>query len=94
MRKEAENEKCAFAIISVVMLAVMLSCEHKELYNGIPHVVNARVIFDWQKAPDANPASMSLYLFPVGGGEVVRYDFTDRKEELFVSLTGHIACCA
>lgn len=48
-------KKCAFAIISVVMLAVMLSCEHKELYNGIPHVVNARVIFDWQKAPDANP---------------------------------------
>ena len=33
-------KKCAFAIISVVMLAVMLSCEHKELYNGIPHVVN------------------------------------------------------
>ena len=76
-------KKCAFAIISVVMLAVMLSCEHKELYNGIPHVVNARVIFDWQKAPDANPASMSLYLFPVGGGEVVRYDFTDRKGGTF-----------
>ena len=63
-------KKCAFAIISVVMLAVMLSCEHKELYNGIPHV-------------DANPASMSLYLFPVGGGEVVRYDFTDRKGGTF-----------
>jgi len=81
-------KKCAFAIISVVMLAVMLSCEHKELYNGIPHVVNARVIFDWQKAPDANPASMSLYLFPVGGGEVVRYDFTDRKGGTFRVSSG------
>lgn len=70
------------------MLAVMLSCEHKDLYNGLPHVVNARVIFDWKEAPDANPASMSLYLFPVGGGEVVRYDFTDRKGGTFRVSSG------
>lgn len=37
------------------------------------HVVNVKVVFDWRKAPDAAPASMSLYLFPTHGGEALRY---------------------
>ena len=36
-------KKCAFAIISGVILAVKLAYEHKELYNGIPPVVTERV---------------------------------------------------
>lgn len=72
-------KKIVFVIISAVMLSVTFSCEHKELCSDHPHVVEVRVVFDWREAPDANPASMSLYLFPVGGGEVLRYDFTDRS---------------
>ncbi len=72
-------KKIVFVIISVVMLSATFSCEHKELCSDHPHVVEVRVVFDWREAPDANPASMSLYLFPVGGGEVLRYDFTNRS---------------
>ena len=71
-----------------MMLSVMLACEHKELYNGLPYEMDARVVFDWREAPDANPASMSLYLFPVGGGDVLRYDFTDRKGGTFRAPAG------
>ncbi|MFR3332340.1 MAG: DUF5119 domain-containing protein [Odoribacter splanchnicus] len=71
-------KKVISVIISAVILSGTLSCEHKELCRDHLHVVNARVVFDWREAPDANPASMSLYLFPAGGGEVLRYDFTDR----------------
>ena len=53
------------------------SCEHKDLCYDHSHTVEVEVVFDWQNAPDAAPASMSLYLFPIDG-EALRYDFTGR----------------
>lgn len=47
--------------------ALMLAaCQHKELCYDHSHVVSLNVVFDWSEAPDATPASMSLYLFPKG----------------------------
>lgn len=36
------------------------------------------MVFDWTEAPDADPATMSLYLYPEDGSEPMRYEFTDR----------------
>ncbi len=66
------------ALILTVLL-VASSCRYKELCYDHSHTVNVRVIFNWKKAPDANPESMSLFLFPKNGEEYIRYEFTDRK---------------
>ena len=59
------------------LLVAATSCEHKDLCHDHAHAVEVEVVFDWRNAPDAAPASMSLYLFP-GDGEALRYDFTGR----------------
>ena len=60
--------------------ALMLAaCQHKELCYDHSHVVSLNVVFDWREAPDASPASMSLYLFPQQGGEALRYEFIGRE---------------
>lgn len=68
-------------ILNTVTMAALLvaatSCEHKDLCLDHAHAVEVEVVFDWRNAPDAAPASMSLYLFP-GDGEALRYDFTGR----------------
>lgn len=51
------------------------SCQHKELCYDHSHVVDFQVVFDWRKAPQANPASMLMYLFPEEGGKVNRFEF-------------------
>lgn len=57
----------------------LVSCEHKELCYNHPHTVSVEVRFDWSADPDANPESMSLYLFPQGGGDPLRYEFVGRN---------------
>ena len=59
------------------VLTAAISCEHKELCYDHSHTVDVEVVFDWRNASDAAPESMSLYLFPTGGGEALRYEFTD-----------------
>lgn len=67
-------------ILSCLMAAVLLtSCVHKELCYDHPHTCELDVVFDWSKAADADPETMSLYLFPQDGGKSERYEFTDRR---------------
>lgn len=73
---------------------LMASCQHKELCYDHSHVVDLKVVFDWQNAPDANPASMSLYMHPAEGGEVKRYDFSQREGgKARISLGTYHALC-
>lgn len=64
--------------ISVILL-MTAACTHKELCYDHTHTRNINVEFDWSKAPDAQPKSMSLYLFPEGGGRPYRHEFTSKK---------------
>lgn len=57
-------------------LLLLGSCEHKELCYDHPHTASLEVLFDWSKAPDASPASMTLYLLAESGDPTLRYDFT------------------
>jgi hypothetical protein len=61
------------------LLAVTTSCEHKELCYHHPHEGRVNVIFDWRYAPDANPETMSLYVYPKDGSQAERIDFNGRN---------------
>ena len=63
-------------IFHFTFLILNSSCIHRELeYES----VRLEVVFDWVNEPDANPGSMSLYLFPDEGGIPYRYDFGGRN---------------
>ena len=63
----------------ILLIEFLTSCEHKDLCYDYPHRQNVEVTFDWSEASDANPSTMSLYLFPENGGAPQRYEFTDRN---------------
>ncbi len=66
---------CSFIhILGIITLLTLSGCEHKELCYDHPHMIQLKVVFDWTKAPDASPESMSLYLFPQNGRKVLHYE--------------------
>lgn len=68
-------------IAPAAMAAALLlgGCEHKELCYRHPHgAEDLEVRYEWEKAPEAHPAVMTLYLYAEGGGDFLRFDFTDR----------------
>lgn len=63
-------------IIQSALLLLLASCIHKGFdYSRFGYV---EVVFDWRYAPDADPASMTLFMYPEGGGDPLRYDFAGR----------------
>ena len=67
--------KKVFNIVMLFCLLILSSCRHKEFCIYHPHGVSVRVEFDWVGAPEANPAGMCVFFYPVDGGEPRRYDF-------------------
>lgn len=61
----------------VPLLLLTASCEHKELCYDHPHTVHLNVEFDWTRAPDAEPKTMSVYFFQENGTASLRYEFID-----------------
>lgn len=66
-------KKLFYLLAALLLLA---SCEHKELCYQHPHLKTVRVEFDWRDAPDASPAGMCVYFYPLEGGNGQRFDFT------------------
>lgn len=64
----------------VVVGSLFSSCIHKELcYDHFTHSsAEVEIVFDWSKAPKANPSEMNLYLFPEEG-EPILYQFTNKS---------------
>lgn len=65
-------------LLVVLLAAASVSCRHKGLDDVAPAAENIKVVFDWRKSPDANPASMALYLFDTSTGDPLRYIFDNR----------------
>ena len=65
--------------VAALLLPLLTACEHKDLCYEHPHSASVEVVFDWVNAPDAHPATMSLYLYPKDGSEPMRYEFTSRE---------------
>jgi hypothetical protein len=62
----------------ILLTAAFTSCEHKDLCYVHPHSTRVKVVFDWMNAPEANPESMVLYLFPTEGGAPEIFEFVGR----------------
>ena len=73
-----ELRKAIAGCLAVMLLSLLAACEHKDLCYDHSHTTQVEVVFDWTEAPDADPATMSLYLYPEDGSEPMRYEFTDR----------------
>ena len=74
-----------FAFFAALLVC---SCTHKELCYDHSHTRNIEVVFDWCKCPDAEPKSMSLYLFPEDGGRPVRHEFVNKDGGKIRVVTG------
>ena len=55
--------------------AVMTSCNHKDLYEDLRYGARIDVVYDWRYAPDANPASMALFMYSDGSDAPVDFNF-------------------
>lgn len=60
-------------------LLFLSSCEHKDLQYDYSRTAELQVVFNWNKAPEAAPETMRLYLFPLDGGSPHTYEFTDYR---------------
>lgn len=68
-------------IVFLILALVGISCNHKDLCYHHPHIVKLRLEFDWRDAPEANPAGMSVYFYPMEGTDAPtrRIDFLGKK---------------
>ncbi len=76
-------------ILAALLCLFATSCTHKKLCYDHTHTRDINVVFDWNKALDANPRSMSLYLFPEDGGKPLRYEFTNKHGGTIRVVAGH-----
>lgn len=66
-------------ILAMIAGATLVSCDHKDLMTDDTGTPEVRIVFDWQKAQDAQPESVVAYLFPESGSDVpLRYNFSGR----------------
>ncbi|MDE6556829.1 MAG: DUF5119 domain-containing protein [Duncaniella sp.] len=65
--------------ILIALLGIAATgCRHKGFEMEEDASRHLRVVFDWRKAPDADPASMVLFLFEKNGGAPIRFVFSGR----------------
>lgn len=65
------------ALLIGISALCLTSCLHKDLCFDHNHRVGVYVVFDWSKAPDAQPTSMLSYFIPIGD-EALLYTFAGR----------------
>lgn len=84
-------KKLFYLLAALLLLA---SCEHKELCYQHPHLKTVRVEFDWRDAPDASPAGMCVYFYPLEGGNGQRFDFAGTAGgEVQLRVGRYVALC-
>jgi hypothetical protein len=72
----------------IIALFGASSCQHKDLCYKHPHTGTLNIVFDWHKAPDANPASMTVYLYPRDTDDpAIVYTFTGKNGGT-INITG------
>ena len=71
-----------YAIFLSIISIILPSCRHKDIeFEDVP-LQEVEVVFDWSKSPDADPASMALWLFydpSESADSTLRYDFNNNK---------------
>lgn len=69
-----------YSLMALAAIISLSSCNHKDLWYDQTAGSNVTVVFDWRNAPDADPASMELYLYDASGSTFhpLHYVFTGR----------------
>lgn len=62
--------------LAVSMLAALIfaGCDQRELCYDHTHTMPVSIEFDWTDAPDAAPATMVVWFFPVDGSQGLRFE--------------------
>lgn len=70
---------CALGILIAGSFGLS-SCEHKDILMEEPSAVLCRtkVVFDWSNAPEADPASMELCLYPEGASHHLSFNISGK----------------
>lgn len=78
-------------LFSLVGSFAFTACGHKDLCfdHDVHDRICVQVVFDWLKASDAAPESMSLYLFPEHCQSPLLYEFSDREGGTIYVPAGH-----
>lgn len=63
------------SIFTLLLAWVLSSCEQHELCYNHDHMSKLNVHLDWREAPDANPGSMFLFLYPEDSTRALKRDF-------------------
>lgn len=90
-----KNTKIISVLAMISLLFGASSCRHKDLSYEQNRNSRLNVIFDWNKAPDANPASMAFYLYSSENGDnPIRYIFQDNTGGYITTISGnyHALC--
>lgn len=60
--------------LTALMLAVLTGCERREIVCLDGKAIPLQVAFEWDNAPEARPAGMTLYFYPRDGAGSWRFD--------------------
>lgn len=68
-------------LMGLIGLFALFSCNHKEFCYEHPHGVKLQLVYDWRDAPDANPAGMCVFFYPLDleSTSPIRFDFSNNK---------------
>lgn len=78
------------ALAAATTLLPLASCNHKELdFGGQTTRSKTKVVFDWRYAPDADPKSMELCLYPQGSSSHLSFNLTG-KDGGYISLSSGV----
>ena len=82
--------KSYILIFTSALLTLFSACDHKELiFDSEPTPVKqrsrTRVVYDWRYAPEANPASMELCLYPSNSSKHLSFNMVG-KDGGYISL--------
>lgn len=83
-------------LLSAIMVLLLCACDPQpELcFVHDSHRLPIDVVFDWSLAPDAQPKTMSLYLFPDNGDPSLRYEFNGCSGGRIMVPTGRYTAIA
>lgn len=74
------------AAIVFTALLFLSSCEHKDLQYDHSRTAELQVVFNWNKAPEAAPETMRLYLFPLNGEDPIHTSLPITEEDVLTYL--------
>lgn len=81
------------ATVLAIGASLLTGCNHKDLVYDLESRSGVIVVYDWTKAPDANPASMELRMHPQEApSKVVNFFFQNRKGGPLNAPVGDYTC--